>query len=800
MSARPQTARPSASAVARAPVCTPVDTTGNVPAYLNKRMEDIANGKCNVETLFSDFFTEAGSSAFFKKKFKEDYDYNYDNRTSFKEFMNEIKELKGFVRVITQNMHCRDRSIVGARSLLGSANPTTPSVSGWMDTAIYCEAYAPGFYDDQRARTTAFVESIKSGEIHRLQPDVIAIQEMQEYEEATVPGIKSHSRNIIENALKRDKNWGLVLPKGNATYSRAAIPSGLGFVFNRQKVRHISSNLYQFPTDFSSGADAGAVTSTMSFKGVLIGEFEVISTRDAAGTVGSGKRLVIFNIHPSPYVDLPDYVGTTSPRSVIVDQIVKTHMYQCLFIALKMKELYQGRTQKPTILLCGDWNINKFLSNGTTGFGNALAPREYKDIIEASPQTAGMRPSSSGPSNVQVNHSTTGPSAVPKPNATGVNIGPLIEPSAVPVVLPPTSKKCFKEDMPYIGEGVGKRGTPAYCDEACCGAEMKTVYEILQAIPPAHLKFIQEHKDEAIVPFGGKYTWDALFNSVMYSPLWASFNFQLIDHIVYSRYGAIPSFAFTKVRRLTPTNPIPVSEGLLSRKCLVYKSDFTNGGYNNGWRDELLGYVDKYKDKLLPTSMKIKVKGETDEQKINREKRERQFVLNLITQKENRMERLEKNEYKFKELYDYYTKINNRITANQIFEVSAHLRNMYTDPRNSHQYYYYDLADHYALECVLVLDDSEDTIERIKSIRMNPFKKFKSGQFKYECWKDTMINEVVDSNDMFPRQWFDCSLEPIKNISKEGVDARIDRLPDDYNSIKSYLKGFFRVDRKDNRR
>ncbi len=746
--------RPPASASARRRQCTPVDTE-NVVTYLNQRMDDIANGKCSVNTLFPDFFNSLPNDVrdahktLFRDSFRADYQYNENNKTEYRRIMGQIRNLRGFVRVITQNLHCRDRSIYGARKLL--INSFTNENA---DSAIMCEAYAPGFYDDQRNRTQAFIDSLNTGELSILQPDVIAIQEMQEYSKGG-----THSRELIKNAINDGHpTWGLELPMGNAKKSGFKIPSGLGFIYRKQTVRNVWTQLYQFPTQFSSGADAGAPTTDMSFKGVLVGEFEVINTR-IDGAVGTGKKLVIFNIHPSPFVELAE--TTNTPRSALVDQIIKTHMYQYTFIAILMKSLMNERfrnTRKPTVLFCGDWNINKFLSNGTTGFGNTITPRDYEQIIEQSPARGGVRPSTNGfPAHVPASGD---PALVLGPNTSASDIQVL-----PPAPLEPIKKRCFSEDAPYIGIGTdrvfGKYGVPEYCDNACCGAEIKTVYEILQVIPPAHLKFIQESDNEAIVPFGGKYTWDALFNSVMYSPLWSTFNFQLIDHIVYSRYGAIPSFAFTKVRRLTPTNPIPVTEGLLSEPCLDNKSNFDEGGYNRNLLTLLQGYVTTFKN-AVPGSA-----GQTDD-----------ALYTLIKALKRDGRNVTEPQQKFFEIKTYHNTIYKRIhgeeeiPGQQREEVSAHLKNMYTDPANSHRYFYYDLADHYALECVLVLDDSEDTIYNLKNIIMDLSRK--KAQLPFECWKDTMVHQRVnDTHEMFPRRWFKCS-KSFENLSNNNKDIMID--------------------------
>jgi hypothetical protein len=693
--------RPSASVRPSARPATPHPPSGasSPVQYVNTIMENIANDTFDVRTQFSDFFPEGGPDpTFFKQKFADEIQYNTTNKDSYQTLMGRLQTIPGFVRVISQNMHCRDRSWVGTYS----------TATGLTSDETECEAIPPAFYDDQRARTTAFIESIQTGELSRINPDILAIQEMQEYATGG-----THSRKLFESVFENNPTWGVILPLGNAKMYKQSIPSGLGFVYNKTKMQLIKAKLFQFPTEFSSGIDAGTAGG-ISFKGVLVGEFQHKAT---------GKKVTVFNIHPSPYVDLPDYEGSATPRATLVDQIVQTHIYQCLFISLLMKKMYEGK-QKPTILLCGDWNINKFLSNGTTGFGNKSIQQAYEKIIEATPQQLG---------------------------------GDKKKKSALPLsaahVLPPTSKKCFKEDAPYIGEGVGKGGNPKYCDTACCGAEIKTVYEILQAIPPAHLQFIQEDENEAIVPFGGKYTWDALFNSVMYSPLWSTFNFQLIDHIVYSRYGAIPSFAFTKVRRLTPTTPIEVSEGLLSQKCI--KNRF-NKVYNDEYKTKLRSFIQASNEKLNELFQMNHIKFDDVQRILNTDDTE--------------------TTYNYLDIINNIIKINKRTEDPNDF--TPHLKNMYMGAEN--QYYYYDFADHYAIECVLILEDNDETIESLDAVI--------PGKLPFTCWKDTMIDRTIINQEMFPRKWFDCSLDKVENLSGDGINVR---LPEDLNGhMKRLIKTF----------
>ena len=193
--------RPPASASVRRSQCTPVDTTGNVVTYLNKRMKEISDTTCDVKPIFSDFFQESQKDKeFFRKRFKEDFEYNKANKSSFKTLMTNIKSLPGFVRIISQNMHCRDRSYKATTKTMGLK---------YTADNVKCEGYSPAFYDDQRARTQALVESIKTGELSRINPDIIAIQEMQEYEEDNkITGHIKHSRAIFESAFQGDSKWG----------------------------------------------------------------------------------------------------------------------------------------------------------------------------------------------------------------------------------------------------------------------------------------------------------------------------------------------------------------------------------------------------------------------------------------------------------------------------------------------------------------------------------------------------------------------------------------------------------------
>jgi hypothetical protein len=184
---------------------------------------------------------------------------------------------------------------------------------------------------------------------------------------------------------------------------------------------------------------------------------------------------------------------------------------------------------------------------------------------------------------------------------------------------------CFRDDVPYISNK---------CDTTCCGSEYLTMREILAGVAPAHLVSLPEYPKEVVAPLHGKYTWDGLFNTVVFSPHWSSMSFQLIDHFFYNAFGRIPSYAHVMTKRYICDPPVNVNEGPLSKGC---------------YEKAPCGAKTKRFDFGEPTP-----EGQTD-----------QFM----------------------------------------------------------NYKYYDFADHYAIECCLVLDDSDDTIKKITDATTKPMNK-----------------------------------------------------------------------------
>ena len=113
---------------------------------------------------------------------------------------------------------------------------------------------------------------------------------------------------------------------------------------------------WQFPADYSSGANA--ITKELSFKSCQVGRFKTKGDKPYTFTV--------LNVHPSPYLVGPAYTRGESDLKILI-----THIYQMTFVAMKMKSLIEGSRPvhgagniRDTYIVCGDWNLNKFLQNG----------------------------------------------------------------------------------------------------------------------------------------------------------------------------------------------------------------------------------------------------------------------------------------------------------------------------------------------------------------------------------------------------------------------------------------------------
>lgn len=446
------------------------------------------------------------TSAKFESKYKK---YVEEVSPLYQTMMGVLKMQPGFVRVVSQNMHCRyDLDEV---SKLGLRRGIAYYGQGGKGTV--CDGEGPVFKDNQKERAIEFAKAIKAGQFDA---HVIAVQELQHF------GAKS----AFQSELTKDgSQFQSEFPDTKTSKFGSSVPGGQGFVWNTSLVELISPiRTWQFPVDFTSGADA--ITSELSFKSCVVGRFK---TKTAIPYI-----FTVFNIHPSPY--LVDKGGKYIRGNSDI-QIMISHIYQMTFVAMKMKELITksepiegAGNKRDAYIVCGDWNINKLLQNGFNELDPGLVAKTVRRGIHDA-------------------------MAIDDPKYAALARGIVKKPDNTRK----TVDFCFRDDIPFTGN--------QKCDNACCGSEYLTVMEILQCICPTLLKSLPENSLQTYAPHGGRYTWDGLNNSVMYSPHWSSMSFQLIDHIVYSKIGHIPLYAHTMVKRYLTTEPILVDEGPLSLGC-----------------------------------------------------------------------------------------------------------------------------------------------------------------------------------------------------------------------------------------
>ncbi len=507
--------------------------------------------------------------------------YSKTNQASYRSFMRYIETLDGYVRIVTQNMHCRDEGSPGA-------------------SYIACKAEI-SFQDNQIERAIQFAELINSGSINA---HVIAIQELQHVEarikfietldktkygvwlpasgvyfgegmgamtmaaiKSTPTAISSMVQTVKASPLKSLAALGgaavgavfaAPLLIGTAVVGAAAVAAGTryavnrevsagqGFVWDKRKVNLKQQEFLLFPKEISSGADvAGVGLADYSFKAVAFAQFQLIRPEDpiaasaAMGGAGgpsapteriaSGAKFSVFNIHPSPYVQSDELATYRSQYEI---DMVASHLYQFTLTAKRIKD--HLKSQRDYVFVCGDWNVNKYFQNGYSEKG----AREDVKIDKVPVVGRGFE-------------------EISKKNGEK-NITAVEE-----------RETCFRDDIPFTNNN--------NCDfHASGGSEFMTVSEILGTIPPTHLYSISEHDADIPAPYGGKYTWDGLLNSVMYSPYWSSRAFQLLDHIVYSKYGKIPIYAHTMTKRYLTTVPVHATQGPLGKSCRNYSKRYLN--------------------------------------------------------------------------------------------------------------------------------------------------------------------------------------------------------------------------------
>jgi hypothetical protein len=650
-----------------------------------------------------------------------------------------LAKIPGFVRIVTQNMHCRqdpgirgDIAFAGVTTgVVGLGYATNPIVGGIATLASTyvgpkiadyfkignntCTA-DKNFKDSQEGRAEAFANYIIGD---KLNADVIAIQELQ-YDPA-------HARflEIIQTQTK----WRIIFPENQICKKIGfCVRTGQAFVWNSERVTFQTSTWMPFRTEYAAGFDANVSTKT-SFKGILCGTFIL---NDA-----SKAKFSVFNIHPSPYIL---NVGANDYRN---DHITIAHIAQVLET---MQEIKKITPSTQSVIICGDFNINKYIHNGL----NYSSLDEIRDSVGSYIPTITARRDPATGKSVSANKlfaeyvKSERSSADPEYANRDLYVYVYLDTAAIGrfkaglaatflhdedlkksdryetiklvennknanmgvksllkirkdqyVIVPKFSRalknrhiygntieliddvninragKCFRDDIPYLDTSC------TIDNKDIIGSEFKTIMQILHAVAPVHLHSSKE--DEP--PFNGKYSWESLYNSVMYSPLWSDNAFQLLDHIVYSQCHKIPLYAHTMVKRYK-IEPVLVDEGPLSKKC-----------------------------------------------------------------------RKDKKEIKMKPW---------------LFE-------LYGDQTNG-EYYYHDVADHYAVECCMILPTKNESILPIK----------KQLEFILKFVKKQKFNIFHNNDDTksFPNKWFKRPKDDPTDIEALLSEYLTDQIVCDVNVIK----------------
>jgi hypothetical protein len=646
----------------------------------------------------------------------------------YQTMMTALREIPSFTRIISQNMHCR--------------------AEGGCFIYDKCKGEAC-FKDNQVGRAQALGKAIKE---NRLSFDILCLQEVQHdeargelvkilnetdygfvFDKGTViPSLKKIAETLVgreeaknpklyKQALEFVVSYLPTQERKNVldwqpeteeqdlfTFLKGTVNSGLMIIYKKSRFEVVGSPLlYHFPSLFSSGADRTA-TGIRSFKGALF-----LRLRDRLDT---SRTILLCNTHPSPYVTVPQ----KTVRSYYDWQIKLTHVYQLTLVAMQMKKLAEefsvsNGNKKEFLFTCGDMNINKYLQTGSMvdvppelfETPNVTAPTENVSFINkasaavsaassaasSAAATAFKRVSSSNSESSTVNEdsshgtklfkhaytraverapSKTCHTALRNPKFTKKNVKTMFARST------PTElwEACFRDDVPYISHR---------CDTTCCGSEYMTMREILAGVAPAHLVSLPESPEEVVAPLHGKYTWDGLFNTVVFSPHWSQMSFQLIDHFFYNAFGRIPSYAHVMTKRYICDPPVNVTEGPLSRGC---------------YEKAPCGAKTKRFDFGEPSAQ-----GETAE------------------------------------FFDYK---------------------------------YYDFADHYAIECCLILDDSDDTIRQITNATTKPINELTDEHMKQairEKMEELTINHTKRSSRR--RERVDVSKMDLTKIGLEKENWRV---------------------------
>jgi hypothetical protein len=621
--------------------------------------------------------------------------YARDQKEKYTAFMTGLKSLPGYVRIVTQNMHCRD---------IGTPGPAY----------IACKA-ALSFEDNQTERATEFAKLINLGSINA---HVIAVQELQ-HDGAREKFIETLDKSnygvwLPDSGVYFGKGYGAVAlaavkatpgalaTLGKTVYARpyasvatvaagtlgaffapallaataaAATPfaaaaggvgtvfavhrkihAGQGFVWDKRKVKIIQTEFLLFPKEITSGADAkGVGLADYSFKAVAFAQFQLLNTPKA--------KFSVFNIHPSPYVQSNDLEAYRSKYEI---DMVASHLYQFTLTAKRIKD--HLKSQHDYVFVCGDWNVNKYFQNGYSEKG---AREDVKvDAVDAVPVVG------------------RGFEEISKKNG------------AKTITAVEERETCFRDDIPFTNNN--------NCDfHASGGSEFMTVSEILGTIPPTHLYSISEHAADIPAPYGGKYTWDGLLNSVMFSPYWSSRAFQLLDHIVYSKYGKIPIYAHTMTKRYLTTVPVPATEGPLGQDCREHSTTF--GGKQIKIPVNLKPYMRKSEyDAARPARTAKAVRG----------LRTRATALSLRATREAAEYALRAPSMKDKVARAAEVKVAAAEAEAEAAAAEAEAAEAEEEDNEELAYVhqYVDIADHYGVECVAILDTAPETIDRLANL------------------------------------------------------------------------------------
>ena len=633
----------------------------------NKVLDEFKRTRSETNTginkVFQSIYEKAGIPL--TDEIKRETNNTPTNSILYNQYIGELAKDKGFLRIITQNMHCRSDPMDLERYRI---------TRNFLVRGEECNADT-NFKDNQKERARGFAELIKKG---GTRADIIAIQELQQ-----PAAYRAFTERINDNLSSDNDEYDYAMLDNTCSapicpvnlvprYLTSGVyaESGQSMVYNKKKLEEVETQFLQFPNRYSSGIDTGVVAGVGlgsdivgSFKGVYFSRFRMIHSP-------SNQHVWVFNIHPSPWLN---NVGNNDERDT---DILISHLVQAQLVAEKIKE-YQNKREyaNDAYITCGDFNINKYLENGVKYnyipddlkkyFGVGAYPSLDDEKFDKEEK---LRANTSIHENDRIMHNNKiyererGDdeeviiSDVDRKYYINYELKELDESKQIEIKQTLKDDSCFRDDVPYIPDPKCN-GIPLLS-----GSEYTTVMEILESCPPIHLKSIcEDPANEINPPFDGKYSWDSYHNSVLSSPLWDEPAFQLIDHIVYSKRGKIPLYAHTMVKRYILPTPVKINEGPLSKRCRDGK------------------------------------KGTTAEKDIS-------------------------------------------ITAQSFY-------------MKDEEIYYVDIADHYAVECILIISDLPGSIGRIKNI-VHPnrsdtqsvftFKPTAENKYTIDYFKDAYIYSFGD--------------------------------------------------------